>query len=257
MLKFRCLVLYLLVTAAVPGATIVADPNPIVSTNAVKDAITGADMAGLIVTATYTLVGGSTITHTMTWVATGPTSGRAAFPLGPNFAISVSLTGDTSGNLAWQYSTIFLDPLLSLTFDGTAAGIYFDRTLPDPGTPGSGPGADIVFGPFIPPMGFTVPLPNTVRYSSAVALDGNPPAGDLYAKMEIDFGPGTVGASDFAFTQDTDAAIPEPASALLVFSGIGLLACALCFQKFSFSRYWKLSLNETTGSPGVWSCSTK
>jgi len=77
--KFKCFVLSLLVTAAVPAATILVNPNPIVSTNAVKDAITGADMTGLIATATYNTPD-SPRTVTGTWMATGPTSGSAAFP---------------------------------------------------------------------------------------------------------------------------------------------------------------------------------
>jgi len=213
--KFKCFVLSLLVTAAVPAATILVNPNPIVSTNAVKDAITGADMAGLIVTATYNTPGSPT-TVTGTWMVTGLTSGKATLS-----TTVVSLTGDTSDSLAWQYTSSFLSPLLSLSFDGTAAEIYFDRSHTGPGTPGTGPGADIVFGPLLSPP------PITVTYSSAVALDGNEPVGDLYAKMEIDFSSPGLAPQDFAFTQDTDLAIPEPASPLLLLSGIGLLACAL------------------------------
>ena len=215
MLNFRGLVLYFLVTAVVSAATIVVDPNPTISTPAVKDTITGADMAGLIVTATYNTPDIPT-TVTGTWMATGPTSGQAT-----PAATVVSLTGDTSGNLSWQFSSSFLSPLLSLTFDGTAAGIYFDRTLPNPGTTGSGPGGDIAFGTLLSPPTITV------TYSSAVALDGNPAAGDLYAKMEIDFSDPGLNPQDFTFSQDTDLAIPEPASGLLFLGGIGDLKIKL------------------------------
>lgn len=224
MQTFRCLFLSLIATASVPAVTIIVNPNPIVSTSAITDGITGADMTGLFMTATYNTPGGPT-TVSATWAATGPTSGKAAAP--SNVTV-VSLTGDTGANLAWQYTATFLSPLLEITFDGTAAGVYFDRTHVGPGTPGTGPGADIVFGPL-----FGSPAIQ-VTYASAVALDGSAPVGDLYAKMTIDFAGNGLSPQDFAFTQDTDrgAPIPEPASARLLLSAIGLLACA--FRKRIF-----------------------
>jgi len=194
MQTFRCLFLSLIATASVPAVTVVVNPNPVVSTSAITDGITGADMTGLFMTATYNTPGGPT-TVSATWAATGPASGKAAAP--GNVTV-VSLTGDTGANLAWQYTAMFLSPLLEITFDGTAAGIYFDRTHVGPGTPGTGPGADIVFGPI-----FGSPAIQ-VTYSSAVVPGGSAWVGDLYAKMTLDFAGSGLSPQDFAFTQDTD-----------------------------------------------------
>lgn len=84
-------------------------------------------------------------------------------------------------------------------------------------SPGSGPGGDVVFGPPLPP-GLDASF--VVTHASAVALDGNAPDNDLYAKLIITF-PGDFGAIDFSFTQDTDRNIvPEPASWLLIATGL-------------------------------------
>jgi hypothetical protein len=95
-----------------------------------------------------------------------------------------------------------------------------------PGTPGSGPGNDIVFSP-LSPAGIESSF--IVTYSNAVALDGSSPENDLYARLLIDFpnrigGPVNLEPQDFEFTQDTDRnVVPEPASALLVASGLLML----------------------------------
>jgi hypothetical protein len=135
------LLLVLLLGAHVHAATIIVNPNTVVSVNAIVDSLTGSDMTGLIATAEYAGPS-SPIVVPMTWEATGPVSGAASSSPAPGETptVSISLSGDTSGNLAWNYSSLFLSPLLSLQFDGTAAGVYFDRANPNPGTPGSGPG---------------------------------------------------------------------------------------------------------------------
>ncbi len=232
--KTHFLLLGLLFAADLPAATIVVDPNPIVTANSIVNSVTGADMAGLLVTARYGSVSGP-IVVAMIWQATGPTSGAASasvFAQPGVSAVSVSLSGDASGSLAWQYQSIILGPLLSLEFDGTAAGVYFDRAHSNPGTPGSGPGADITFGP-LHPNGIDASF--VVTYSSAVALDGSSPQDDLYAKLRIDFPNGVPGPvhffpQDFAFTQDTDRnVVPEPASFLLL--GSGLAVIGTCLQR--------------------------
>lgn len=214
----------LLVTAHLSAETIVVNPNPIVTANAISDNLTGSDLTGLVVVATFGEYTGPLVIP-LTWTATGPMSGSAISP-----TVDVSVTGDASGNLAWQYSSIILGPLISLEFDGTAAGVYFDRAHSGPGTPGSGPGADIVFGPLIP-NGIEASIVAT--YSSAVALDGMPPENDLYAKLLIDFpntvtGPANFVPQDFAFTQEVDHNIvPEPASWPLEVGGLAALGVLL------------------------------
>ena len=209
--------LFTIFTAQASAATILVNPNPAVSTSSIVDTITGADMAGLIVRATYATPGSPT-TVNMIWAQTGATSGAAS-----SAAVTVSLSGDTSAAQAWRYASIFLSPLTTLEFDGTAAGIYFDRASPNPGTSGSGPGSDIAFGP-LSPVGIDSSF--VVTYSSAVSLGANPAQNDLYARLRIDFGT-SLTPQDFNFTQDTDRnPIPEPASALMVLCGLALGSCA-------------------------------
>ena len=210
----RYILLVLALSTQVPAATILVSPNPLVSVPGVVDTINGAAMAGLIVRATYATPAAPT-TLVMVWAATGATSGAAS-----TGTTTVSLTGDTSAALAWRYSSVFLSPLTSLDFDGTAAGVFFDRANPNPGTPGSGPGNDIAFGSLIPPG---VDAAFTVTYSSAVGLGANSAQNDLYARMRIDFGANFI-PQDFTFTQDTDqSVIPEPGGAWLALSGLALL----------------------------------
>jgi hypothetical protein len=216
--------LLLLSANGVSAAAIVVQPTPSVDATAVIDRITGADMVGLVVTAIYQNPADGTRTVGMTWAATGPTAGAARSEGDQEPPrVSISLTGDTSGPLAWQYTSMFLSPLVSLEFDGTAAGILFDRSSPDPGTPASGSGLDITFSALVPPGVENAVL---VVYGGAVGVGGAPPSNDLFARMLIDFSqihsagvPG-LPPQDFSFSQDTDLAVPEPATALLVAGGL-------------------------------------
>ncbi len=120
---------------------------------------------------------------------------------------------------------MFLSPLVSITFDGSGSGVFFDRSNPNPGTPGSGPGADFAFGPLLSGVDQSL---IRVTYSSAIAVGTSAPQGDLFAKLSIDFSRlpgGGLPPQDFVFTQDTDrAGVPEPLTAALSAAGIALLA---------------------------------
>lgn len=213
------LLLWASLSVSMPAATIVVDPNPLAFAGGIRDQITGADLTGLVVTATYETPGRPTSVAAV-WRSTGQASGSAT---ATGFALSVS--GDVSASLAWQYSSQFLSPLSSLEFDGTAAGVYFDRAHSGTGTPGSGSGADLAFGRLI---GDSDPI--VVTYSSAVSSNGMPPQNDLYARVSIDFSGLDLGGlipQDFQFSQPTDQNLaPEPKSLgmLLVTAGLAGLA---------------------------------
>jgi hypothetical protein len=224
------LLLPLRATAYLAAETIKVNPNPTVTANAITDTVTGADLTGLIVTATFGEGSGPLIIP-MIWAATGPTSGSASGgPTDLPSAVSISVTGDANGSLAWNYTSILLGPLISLEFDGRAAGVYFDRTHSSTGTLGSGPGKDLVFSPLFP-AGIESSI--VVTYSNAVALAGSPPENDLYARLQIDFpnsvtGPPNFQPQDFAFTQDADKnVVPEVASSRLVAEGFMMLGVLL------------------------------
>jgi hypothetical protein len=225
--KISFLLLVLFCTSCLGAETIIVNPFPIVTANAISDNVTGADLTGLIVTATFGEASGPFVIP-MTWVGTGPTSGSASASglAGSPPIVALSLTGNASGTLAWHYTSSVLGPLISLELNGSAAGIYFDRAHSGPGTPGSGPGADIAFGPLIPPG---IESSIVVTYSQAVSLNGAPPKDDLYASLLIDFpntvsGPAHFGPQGFAFTQATDHnVVPEPVTSLLAVGGFATL----------------------------------
>jgi hypothetical protein len=225
------LVSVLLCPAVLTAATITVQPDPPVNVGGIEDAITGADMAGLIVTATYRGPSGLT-SGSASWLPTGPTSGAAISAGDPSSppAWSVSLTGDTNDSFAWHYSATLLGLLVSLEFDGTTAGLVFDRSAPGPGSPGSGPGTDIVFGA-LQPAG--ADAATVVTYARAVGIGNQQARGDLFARLLIDFsqvpspfGPGFGGLppQDFSFTQDSDRTVPEPATGVLAAGGLVLLS---------------------------------
>ena len=223
---------FLFVAPALP-ATIVTNPDPLVFAGLISDQVTGADLAGLVVTATYNTPGSPTIV-TSVRMPTDLVSGAASTP-----AVSISVTGNASNALAWRYQSIFLSPLASLDFDGSAAGIYFDRAHSGPDTPGSGSGADISFGRLIPSG---VDSQFVVTYSRAVSLNGTSPQNDLYAKLTIIFGSGPYGGlipQDFSFTQPMDRNVtPEPTSSWLILTGFAVVIL-VCRPKVSTSVFLK------------------
>jgi len=196
--------------------------SPIVAGNII-DRITGADMAGMQVTAHF-----AGFNVTTTWQATGPTSGATA----ANPLFSLSLAGNTDGVLAWQYTPLLPLTLVSLVLNGAGAGVYFDRTNPSFGVPGSGPGIDMAFSA-LTPAGINV----SVVYDAPVNFAGGPH--DLYGLVTMVFSGGPTHAGlpsqSFQFTQDTDRsdAVPEPGGGMLMAVGAGLIGLQRALRRYS------------------------
>lgn len=226
MCRSGALLLFLLMAADLSAETILVNPNPIATANAISSEVNGADLAGLNVTATFGEASGPLV-FPMTWAATGPGSGAASASTANHLNLSISVAGNAGASLAWQYTSNLLGPLLSLELDGTNAGIYFDRAHSGAGTPGSGPGADIAFAPLFPSGSSGI----VATYSGAVSLDGAPPDNDLYANLLIDF-PANFPPQDFAFTQPVDRnVVPEPVLWPVEFTGLAAFALLRCWRR--------------------------
>lgn len=202
-------------SASLPANTIVA---PGIRPNYTA---TGADLAGLKVTMLWQFSNGPYL-QTMFWRATGPDSGEAPQMdnLSPWAGLPPMLTlSGNSTTAVWVCYPIFADDIVSVTLDGEAAGIYFDRAMPNPGSPGTGPGNDA--GALVAGLGF----PLGATYSKPVSVGGAAPVGDLYAEMTFTF-PGRFGARDFTFTQTVVLATPEPSTFALPAIGMALAGAA-------------------------------
>ena len=192
-----------------------------VYTDAISEYQTYGDMMdGMLVTATI----GAT-SDTATWGTTGAGKGGA---FGNGWSLTES--GDTFGSswiLTYPVAAPPVDavatngalPLMTgLLIDAWAGKTVFDLDTPSTGTPGS-------------QRGWTFDSAFDVGYSylDEVALTGQLPLYDLWAKLQLDFGNGFSGT--MSFIADTDniapSAVPEPATMLLLGSGlIGLAGYA-------------------------------
>ena len=106
--KGRLFILTLLGTPLL-AATLVVNPNPPTVAAGIRDQVTGADLTGLFVTATYGGVNGL-FTSAASWATNGPTGSSATNGTG----WTVSVVDNADAPFAWHYSSLFLDPLVSL-----------------------------------------------------------------------------------------------------------------------------------------------
>ena len=196
-----------------------------------NSSITGADMAGIEVTAFFG--GGS---ESALWAVTSAGPGG---PFGEGFAGAASGTawtlsqqGYSLGNVDPQVGVLGLWTLTNntgfnitrLQIDALIANIVFDVIASPEVTPGSGPGR--AFTPDPAYTGFT-----NATYSNQLSLAYN----DLFGTLTIDFGNGLAAGASLQFLADTDladttTAIPAPGSLWLF--ALGLFA--MCFRKFGF-----------------------
>ncbi len=193
--------------------SLVAWVNPAYST-VIKSNITGADMAGINVTA-YFAGGGS---ETATWVTTS-TDGTPAYQegyAGGAFGAGWSLTqqGETFGQFGpgsqllgvWTLNNTSGNSLMKIAIDALMADIVFDNMFGAEETPGSGPGREFTPG--------LTNAPGSFAYSNVYS------APDLYGSLTLDWGvTGLASGNTFQFMADTDA-IPEPATILLFAAGL-------------------------------------
>lgn len=183
----------------------------------------GAQMPGLMVSATFS--GG--FTQTLSWAATGVSSGGVS---GTGWGLSQS--GDTFGG-PWNFTidtNAGLGQLTQLILDSnTPFGVtVFDRTdgsgFAGQGTAGSASGLDFGFV-----SGTCDSCDAVATYSNVVAIIPGAAVGDLFHTLTVDFTAGTGPRANWAFVQDTDndirlntGFVPEPGS--LALAGLALAA---------------------------------
>lgn len=174
--------------------------------------VTGSDMDGMLVTACFGSISSAAADcQTLGWAddsvagqgsVAGTTSGGNVWNL--------AIAGDTLSNpwaLGFTSSNNML--LTSLAFAAGDSLVLFDRTAPKPGTPGSFAGLD--FAP-------NLSVDTKVTYLNADPLN------DLFQGVKIEFNP-YLSAGKYAFDQDTDNRVPEPATLMLL--GFAMLALGL------------------------------
>lgn len=174
---------------------------------------TGADMAGMQVTAC--LQNGSC--STATWTATGPAAGTAS-----TMNWILSLDGDTF-SAPWTLTNLNPQiPLTGLTIKGRPGQTVFDIISPSIASPGSWFGYPATYVPAVN----SFPDAKAV-YSNPLRINGAF-SGDLYLTLAIDFGIGFLGS--VSFRADTDhgtipfVPIPEPGPRGFVMTGLIVLA---------------------------------
>ena len=185
-------------------------------------AVTGADMAGTQFRTTY-LDGSQEI---ISWQNSNTATGSGW---------SLNVPGDAFF-VDWQLTNTGTQGIRSMLIDFGTSGTVID--VANFGTAGSGDN-----GRQYTAISGHAPFDIIVTHSDLVALTGNPPVGDLYRRLQIDF-TNTLGftpGAALSFGLDTDqmsssfTAVPEP-SALPCMAAIGIASVVLRRRRAANNR---------------------
>ena len=209
----------------------VVDPGTLHSASAVSDAMFASQLVGMTVEVRFS--DGTSSSGIWQFLAVGMSGPRYGV-VNDLFAFQALGDQDTGGPSPSlnDFNLANFNPseatIVGLVLRGAPAGAVFDRGFGGmPGTPGSGPGRDVVEAN--DPGGNEFAM--TVTYRDAVGVAGAAPVGDLFASIDVVLGNGVPQGENYSLFLDTDVAVglttvPEPATVLLVGGGLAALAAA-------------------------------